>query len=503
MTLRLKAWTIPLISLVILTGSLSTTNAAQYKILIADARIATMKKTESGPKPWDVGLAKPDPYVIVELAGNRVCLTEKVQDAHQPRWITATGYWPVERSTRVRITLRDSDAGKLAARAGMVGVSVRPEIPDAGKQAINDHLATVDTDDLIAEWSGTLDQLITACGGVNRPGDVAAAPGARTRFQTNNGLERLMVRVIERPNGFTLSAPRGRGEHLALTGAAIEAEKRKLKLSWDAGLGGKKNPDPHYIIFVNGEPALAGGKNDDTFRANWGGDLPGLNLEPDDVIAISLLDADAGTLLAGVGKHAMLFSDALSDDAKRQLFKELSKASTDDPIFLWVGSWRTLKTRGNRFTLGDRNDPGVRFNDGLESITVTTVPATTAPSMPPVDILVGRISVKTTKADGKAWDVFRGKPDPLVKCFIESSDGGWELLKESAASKDTFAVSPNLRISSAKLVPGRKMKFEVYDNDGASNDIVGTVVITIPEKPATLRVAGDQIDELQIGVEKR
>jgi hypothetical protein len=503
MKLRLKTWTIPLISLVILTSQPSTTNAAQYKILITGAQIAAKKKTETGPKAWDVGLAKPDPYAIVELGGQRVCLTEKAQDADQPRWITATGYWPVERSTRVRITLRDSDAGKLAARAGMVGVSVRPEIPDEGKQAINDLLTTVDTDDLIAEWSGTLDQLIAACGGVNRSADVAAGPGARTRFLTNNGLERLTVRVIERPDGFTLSAPRGRGEYLGLAGAAIESEKRKLKLSWDAGLGGQKNPDPHYIIYVNGEPALAGGKNGDSFRATWGGGLPGLNLEPDDVIAISVLDADAGTLLAGVGKHAMLYSDALSDDAKRQLFKELSKASTDDPIFLWVGSWQTLKGKGDRFTLGDRSDPGVWFNDGLESVTVTTALAATVPTMPPVDILVRRITVKTTKADGKDWDVFRGKPDPFVKCFIESSEGGWELLKESEASKDSYAVAPDLRIRSAKLVPGRKLMFEVYDNDGASNDLAGTVVITIPEKPGNLRVAEGQIGELQIGVEKR
>ena len=102
MTLRLSAWTIPFTSLIILVASLSPTNAAQYKILISEAQIAAKKKTESGPKAWDVGLAKPDPYVIVELAGNRVCLTEKVQDAHQPRWITATGYWPVDGSTRVR-----------------------------------------------------------------------------------------------------------------------------------------------------------------------------------------------------------------------------------------------------------------------------------------------------------------------------------------------------------------------------------------------------------------
>jgi len=499
----------PALALLALAMSSGAFRAEQYKILVTDARISAKKQLAAGPQPWDIGaggVEKPDPYVVIELDGAAVFSSGKEQDTLAPRWFTGTGYWQVPKTTKVKITVRDADAGKLFSRVGIAGVAVHPDIPAYGKRFINDVLKDVDTDDTIAVWTGTLGQLIATTGGAGNPGDIVAAPGARDRISANIGLEALTVRVIERANDFDITKPTAKS-YIGLTGATFEAKKRHSKAVWDVGLGAVQNPDPRYVVYVNGDPIVSGAANKDTFVALWEGELTALQLEPDDTIAIAVLDADAGTMVAGAGKHGLIFSTALSKSAKEQLYEELSKASTDDLAFLWVGSWATLKAKGASFDLPATGfDANVWVNDGLKVASVTTTAKNKEP--PPlaaVDVVVQKAVIKATKANGAAWDAGLGnvtRPDPFVKCFVANASGGWDLLATSKVVKDSYTATWDLRLRDARLTPGRKLKLEVYDEDLASHDLIGTIVLTLPNAPDAPKLAGDQIESLELKIER-
>lgn len=174
-------------------------------------------------------------------------------------------YWKLAKTTKVTIKLRDADFGKKAARLGMAGVALHPSVPNYGKRFINDKLRKVDSNDDIGVWSVSLTELIKACGGVNRDGDVLAKPTGRIHLSQNNGLESLVVRVIERPTDFELECFSSSGAcHVGLSGASIEEFKRSIHMRWDAGVGGFRNPDVRYMIYVNGSLAVVGAKNQDS-----------------------------------------------------------------------------------------------------------------------------------------------------------------------------------------------------------------------------------------------
>lgn len=483
--------------------AVSDVQSAQYKLIVVEAQINAQKQLDDGPKSWDVGAGKPDPYVVVEIDGAAVFVSGNQADTHQPRWYTGTGYWHVSGSVPVRIVLRDADAAKGLARVGMAGVTVHPVLPDFGKQLLNDVLLDVDTDDPIAVWTGTLDQLIAACGGVGKAGDLVRDPEAADRFTTNFGLDSLTVRVIERPDDFDIGQPSASPSYLGLTAATIERVKRKTETAWDVGVGAFRNPDPRYLIYVNGEPILTGAINKDSFVATWGGELPALDLDAEDTIAIAILDADAGTLASKVGKHALLFSEGLSLKARQELFSELANASTDDLVFLWVGPWKTLKAKGERLSFpGTEPDPHIWVNDGLASATAITINPSAEAPLPAVDLVVKGATLKSTKADGKPWDAFNGQPDPFVRCFVAGAGGGWELLDTSEVVENSTTATWDLRLSDDRLTPERKVKFEVYDKDGASNDLIGTIVLTIPAQTGTHTESAEQIEVLELMIEQ-
>lgn len=499
-------------ALVVLLYAAVEARAEKYKILVTDARISPKKQLANGKQePWDIGangVEKPDPYVVIDIGDGPVFASGTEHDTLFPRWFTGTGYWSVDKSTKVKIKVRDADAGKLFARVGIAGITIRNDVPNFGKRFLNDVLLGVDTDDTIAVWTGTLGELMGACGGANRSGDIVRAFGAKNRLSENIGLESLTVRVIERPDAFDLYGGFNKS-YIGLTGATFEAKKRGIKAVWDVGLGAVQNPDPRYFVYVNGEPVVTGAVNKDSFVAVWEGELPGLNLHDDDTIAISVLDADAGTLVAGTGKHGVLFHPGLSDTAKKQLFEELNKASTDDLAFLWVGSWRDLRAKGEKFELaGTPAVAGTWYNDGVSTVTAVTAnkkPVIGGGVPVPVTLTVKGATIKATKANGAAWDAGFGnvvRPDPFVKCFVSSPIGGWELVGTSKTVKDSYTATWDLRVADKRLLPGRKLKFEVYDEDVASNDLIGTIVITIPDGADSGTVSGDQIQALDYKTER-
>jgi hypothetical protein len=85
------------------------------------------------------------------------------------------------------------------------------------------------------------------------------------------------------------------------------------------------------------------------------------------------------------------------------------------------------------------------------------------------------VTVATEKADGKAWDVFRGQPD-IAFCITSAGarrclPGGTGLVEAGAPAQcqDAFACT-----SPVALAEGESSAFvEVFDVDGANNDTVG------------------------------
>jgi hypothetical protein len=466
----------------------------EYRVMVTSAVVAETRDVAGTPKPWDA-VGRPDPYVVVELAGKPVFVSGKQQDTLTPRWFTGTSAWKIDTSTPVRIILRDADLAKGLARIGVAGISLRPDVPNAGKRLVNDVLLGVESDDVIAIWRGSLGQLIAALGGVNRTGTLSGAPGPGSHFETNAGLRSLAVRVVARP----ASPVKGATTHcLGFADARFEPRKRGPNLPWDAGLGAVQNPDPRYLVYVNGEPVMAGAANQDTLVASWPGKLPALDLRDDDIVALALFDADAGTRLAGGARHALLFSPALSPDAKDTLFEELARASTDDLVYLWVGSWRSLAARGPRFAAPRGADPGIWVNRGLERATVLTANATASVGGAPLSLVIEGVTLQPTRADGKTWDFGKGAPDPLVKCFVADPRGGWTLVGATDPMKDTTRATWNFPITDARLVPGRKLRLEVYDKDGASDDLAGTLLVTIPTEPGRVVQRGGQVTALTL-----
>ncbi|MDH3592651.1 MAG: C2 domain-containing protein [Planctomycetota bacterium] len=471
----------------VLLGLASAVEANQYKILVTGASFAAKKRVGNAAQPWDLD-GKPDPYVVVAIDGRPVYVSGVNGNVWHARWFTGTEYWRLPTSAAVTITVRDADVGKTVAGIGMVGVAVRPDLPRIGKRVMTQALSKVDTDDTAAVWTGTLGQLVE----LSRGNEADLAKSAAAGFQANVGVVSLKVRVIERPNAFGVAAPpKTNRQYVALSGATLERVKRGSKLPWDAALGAAQQPDPRYIVYVNGSPVVAGGINRDSFVATWGGHASALDLRTGDTIAVALFDADAGSKLTKAGKAAVLFSPGLSADAKTQVFETLSKTSTDDLVFLWVGDWDTLRRAGS--LPRPTRDPNVWWNGGLTRAVVATRPPTQAAPSRTVRLTVVGATIAATKSNGKPWDSGRGKPDPMVRCFVAAGGSGWAAIGRSAPVVDSVQPAWRLVVSDKRLVTGARIKIEIYDKDKLSDDLIDTIVITVPNSRGTFSVRGKAV----------
>lgn len=453
------------------------------RVMVTGATLAENRSVGGGRQPWD-GVGGPDPYVVIEFDGKPVFVSGKQQDTLTPRWFTGTAAWPLKESMKVRVRVRDADLAKGLTRLGVAGVSLRSDLPNIGKRFLNDALLGVDTDDLVAEWSGTLGQLIKDTGGVNRTGRIVPEASGTGRFATNAGLRSLTVRVVVRPK-VTGGSSGGNKRCLGFSDARVEGRKRGSGLPWDAGLGAAQNPDPRYVVYLNGEPVVAGSVNKDTLAATWPGSLPELSLQDDDLVALAVFDADAGTEVAGQARHAVTFSSALSRKAKAKLYEELVRASTDDLIYLWVGSCKSLLARGSTFDAPNGADPGVWVNRGLARATVRTANNRAVAVGAPLSLTIASATVAKTRADGKAWDLRNGAPDLFLRCFVANPSGGWTLLGETSVAKNTYRAAWGHTITDRRLLPGRQLRLEIYDKDGASDDRVGTLLTKVPDSAGT------------------
>ena len=118
-------------------------------------------------------------------------------------------------------------------------------------------------------------------------------------------------------------------------------------------------------------------------------------------------------------------------------------------------------------------------------------------------IVVKRVEVKKTKADGSAWDIMDGAPDLFVRVSNVSVKGSKSF--DTEVKDDTYTAEFNTP-TNIKFVPGQTVRFEVIDKDIAANDEVGKADVELSEKvikDGTVRISNfGQVIVLEITVKK-
>ena len=470
-----------------------------HKILVRSASVADRKAHTN--QPWDVGDPPPDPYVVISVEGQVVHISRSVKSSFAPEWLTGTAYHPWSLAANVKIAVKDADVGKHLAKIGALGITCYPGLPFLAKALTRKVLKEIDTDDDIGVWTGTLGQLVQACGGDDRTSCVLRAGSASTCLSLDRGLRGLEVCVISRPADYSVYAPPpGRECYCGIRSASIALRKQGTQKLWDAGIGPQRNPDPRFLVYVNGDPVLVSPKVPDSHEAVWKGDLPPLYLFPSDVVTLRIVDADLGSEVLGNVKLAAFRSGVLKRKHRKALLDYANRLDTNDNVYVYSTTWAELKQQGPEFRLpAEGHGRGVRVNDGLSRAVVSLRRQSTATrSAMRMCLVVRGVEVKGTKDNGKAWDPFRGKPDPFVVCSSEGEKHGWSKIDSTGHQKDRFQCEWQHEVSSSRLTAGTRLKFDVYDRDMSSHDLVGSVLVTIPDGPGIYRYSGGQVKSLCI-----
>ncbi|MFK7928923.1 MAG: hypothetical protein AB8H79_12095 [Myxococcota bacterium] len=84
-----------------------------------------------------------------------------------------------------------------------------------------------------------------------------------------------------------------------------------------------------------------------------------------------------------------------------------------------------------------------------------------------VTTIVVQADVNANKANGKHWDIGKGKPDPKVTLLVKRTGRALQ----TAPVKNAFTVSE--RFADVKVSEGDELYFEVVDDDLGSPDDVG------------------------------
>src|SRR4051812_9075419 len=103
-------------------------------------------------------------------------------------------------------------------------------------------------------------------------------------------------------------------------------------------------------------------------------------------------------------------------------------------------------------------------------LSLTGQVARAADEKAPYTIVIKSAKVKTTKADGSAWDINNGKPDLAV--IVRNVDEKDTKPFQTKTKDDTFEATFD-ETASVKVRPGQTLEFEVIDVDVAVNDTAG------------------------------
>lgn len=472
----------------------------KYKILV---RSAKLKSHKSNGKDWDLLGNAADAYCVISIDGRIVFVSGKAKDTLTPRWWTGTEYWQLRESSVVEIKLIDADAGKILSRAGIAGIAMQPDLPSIGKRIINDQLLKTNTDDLIAHWKGTFGTLQRKLGLLNTDRNLAAAKSGSDSWVVNDGLDQLTLRLVRKDARHSVEATvlAQNPARLGISSCVLNETKNSIKMKWDVGAGEHRNPDLQYFMYVNGSPVVLGAKNPNTYVGSWNSPPAKLHLANTDLVAISITDSDAGTVAAQGGSIGIMFSQALSASAKQKLFEELSKASTDDQVFLWEGEWGKLKSLGSKVNLAALKSTGtILVDNGIRDLTIHTT-KTTAVSGKKLTWKLGSFSVSSRKPNGDKWDLGFGKtrnPDPFAKVYISNSKSGWTLLGETRKFENEFAGDFSWSSGRTTCQSPQKIKIELYDDDAMSDDRIDTIIVPVPTTPSSKTLKSKSVSRLAI-----
>lgn len=82
-------------------------------------------------------------------------------------------------------------------------------------------------------------------------------------------------------------------------------------------------------------------------------------------------------------------------------------------------------------------------------------------------ITIGSAQIDDSKPNGKSWDAFNGLPDAFVKVFVNGNMQFSTSVKKDTCTpewNETFTINFN---------DGDKIVIEMWDEDMASNDLIG------------------------------
>src|SRR4051794_34339224 len=85
-------------------------------------------------------------------------------------------------------------------------------------------------------------------------------------------------------------------------------------------------------------------------------------------------------------------------------------------------------------------------------------------------VVIKKVSVKKTKADGSSWDINDGKPDLAVK--VRNASDSKAKAYTTKTKDDVFEAEFN-EPTNIKFRKGQTLEFEVLDIDVAVNDLIG------------------------------
>ena len=94
-------------------------------------------------------------------------------------------------------------------------------------------------------------------------------------------------------------------------------------------------------------------------------------------------------------------------------------------------------------------------------------------------VVIKRAEVKTTKADGSAWDINDGKPDLAV--HVRNLDVKESKRFTTKTKNDTFEAEFD-EPTTVKFTAGQTLEFEVVDRDVAADDSAGKITKKITQE---------------------
>jgi hypothetical protein len=94
-------------------------------------------------------------------------------------------------------------------------------------------------------------------------------------------------------------------------------------------------------------------------------------------------------------------------------------------------------------------------------------------------VIIKKVEVKTTNANGNSWDVNDGKPDLAV--IVRNTSDKESKTFQTKEKTDTFSAEFN-EPTAIKFRQGHILEFQVVDRDVAVNDEIGKFKLEMTEK---------------------